>query len=122
MTRSPPSAPTPAPAATRSRSPSCAAAPAVSSTPRSSPRSAPATGWRRSAPTSCPPPPDERPARLRGRMGFDEVARAVAGVPFMSPEQGRLVYDHVRATRPAEVLELGTAHGVGAAYLATARA
>ena len=51
-------------------------------------------------------------------MGFDEVARAVAGVPFMSPEQGRLVYDHVRATRPAEVLELGTAHGVGAAYLA----
>jgi predicted O-methyltransferase YrrM len=51
-------------------------------------------------------------------MGFDEVARAVAGVPFMSPEQGRLVYDHVRATHPAEVLELGTAHGVGAAYLA----
>jgi predicted O-methyltransferase YrrM len=38
----------------------------------------------------------------------------------MSPEQGRLVYDHVRATRPAEVLELGTAHGVGAAYLAAA--
>ena len=34
----------------------------------------------------------------------------------MSPEQGRVVYDHVRATRPAEVLELGTAHGVGAAY------
>ena len=36
----------------------------------------------------------------------------------MSPEQGRIVYDHVRATRPAAVLELGTAHGVGAAYLA----
>src|SRR3712207_8365464 len=36
----------------------------------------------------------------------------------MSPEQGRLVYDHVRATRPEAVLELGTAHGVGAAYLA----
>ena len=27
----------------------------------------------------------------------------------MSPEQGRIVYDHVRATQPAEVLELGTA-------------
>ena len=53
-------------------------------------------------------------------MGFDAVARAVAGVPFMSPEQGRLVYDHVRTTRPAAVLELGTAHGVGAAYLAAA--
>src|SRR3954465_11643360 len=38
----------------------------------------------------------------------------------MSPQQGRIVYDHVRATRPAEVLELGTAHGVGAAYLAAA--
>ncbi len=38
----------------------------------------------------------------------------------MSAEQGRLVYDHVRTTRPADVLELGTAHGVGAAYLARA--
>ena len=46
----------------------------------------------------------------------------MAGVPFMSPEQGRVVYDHVRATRPAEVLELGTAHGVGAAYMAAALA
>jgi predicted O-methyltransferase YrrM len=36
----------------------------------------------------------------------------------MSPDQGRIVYEHVRATRPAEVLELGTAHGVGAAYMA----
>ncbi len=55
-----------------------------------------------------------------GLSTFDGVAAAVAGVPFMSPEQGRVVYDHVRATRPAEVLELGTAHGVGAAYMAAA--
>jgi predicted O-methyltransferase YrrM len=40
----------------------------------------------------------------------------------MSPEQGRVVYDHVRSSRPAEVLELGTAHGVGAAYMAAAGA
>jgi predicted O-methyltransferase YrrM len=53
---------------------------------------------------------------------FETVAAALAGVPFMSPDQGRIVYDHVRATRPAEVLELGTAHGVGAAYMATALA
>src|SRR5918992_3463173 len=46
------------------------------------------------------------------------VTAAVAGIPFMSPHQGRVVYEHVRATRPREVLELGTAHGVGAAYLA----
>ena len=36
----------------------------------------------------------------------------------MSPAQGRIVYDHVRRTGPLDVLELGTAHGVGAAYLA----
>ncbi len=40
----------------------------------------------------------------------------------MSPEQGRIVYDHVRAQRPRDVLELGTAHGVGAAYMAAALA
>lgn len=53
---------------------------------------------------------------------FDEVARAIAGIPFMSPAQGRLVYDHVRRTNARDVLELGTAHGVGAAYMAAAGA
>ena len=38
----------------------------------------------------------------------------------MSPAQGRLVFDHVVATGARDVLELGTAHGVGAAYLAAA--
>src|SRR6478736_8277821 len=53
---------------------------------------------------------------------FDEVARVLAGIPFMSPAQGRLVYDHVKRTDATDVLELGTAHGVGAAYLAAAGA
>ena len=53
---------------------------------------------------------------------FDEVARAIAGIPFMSPAQGRLVYDHVKRTDATDVLELGTAHGVGAAYMAAAGA
>ncbi|MBV8429659.1 MAG: class I SAM-dependent methyltransferase [Solirubrobacterales bacterium] len=53
-------------------------------------------------------------------MRFEEVAAQVAGIPFMSPELGRRVYDHIRATRPSEVLELGTAHGVSAAYMAAA--
>jgi predicted O-methyltransferase YrrM len=53
-------------------------------------------------------------------MEFDEVAAAVAGVPFMSPELGRRVYEHVRRARPAQALELGTAHGVSAAYIAAA--
>lgn len=36
----------------------------------------------------------------------------------MSPEEGRIIFDHIVAARPAEVLELGTGHGVGAAYMA----
>jgi predicted O-methyltransferase YrrM len=53
-------------------------------------------------------------------MRFDDVAAAVAGIPFMTPELGRRVYDHVRETRPERALELGTAHGVSAAYIAAA--
>jgi predicted O-methyltransferase YrrM len=51
---------------------------------------------------------------------FDDVAAALGGIPFMSAGQGRIVYDHIRGTRPEAVLELGTAHGVGAAYMAAA--
>jgi predicted O-methyltransferase YrrM len=40
----------------------------------------------------------------------------------MTPEQGRIVYEHVRATRPLAALELGTGHGVSAAYIAAALA
>jgi predicted O-methyltransferase YrrM len=53
-------------------------------------------------------------------MRFEEVAARVAGIPFMSPELGRRVYDHIRTARPGDVLELGTAHGVSAAYMAAA--
>jgi predicted O-methyltransferase YrrM len=53
-------------------------------------------------------------------MEFDEVAASVAGIPFMTPEFGRRVYDHIRETRPDRALELGTAHGVSAAYIAAA--
>ena len=55
-------------------------------------------------------------------MAFEDVARAIEGIPFMSPAQGRIVYDHVREAGAQDVLELGTAHGVGAAYLAAAGA
>jgi predicted O-methyltransferase YrrM len=51
---------------------------------------------------------------------FDDVARAVAGVPFMAPHQGHIVFDHVTRSGARDVLELGTAHGVGTAYLAAA--
>lgn len=38
----------------------------------------------------------------------------------MTLAQGRAIYDHVIQTRPEQVLELGTAHGVSAAYIAAA--
>lgn len=53
-------------------------------------------------------------------MEFDEVAEAVRDVPFMRVDQGRRIYEHVRAQRPRQILELGTAHGVSAAYMAAA--
>ena len=54
------------------------------------------------------------------RMEFDEVAASVAGIPFMTPELGRRVYDHIAGDWPDRALELGTAHGVSAAYIAAA--
>ena len=53
-------------------------------------------------------------------MRFEDVAARVAGIPFMSPEHGRRVYDHIRSSGARDVLELGTAHGVSAAYMAAA--
>src|SRR5438552_9337840 len=38
----------------------------------------------------------------------------------MSPDQCALIYSHVRATTPDRILELGTAHGASAAYMAAA--
>jgi predicted O-methyltransferase YrrM len=53
-------------------------------------------------------------------MEFETVARAVQGIPFMSPDLGRRVYNHIRSSGPESTLELGTAHGVSAAYVAAA--
>ena len=53
-------------------------------------------------------------------MKFEDVAEAVRGLPVMTPEQGRIIYDHIRETKPQEALELGTASGVSACYIAAA--
>jgi predicted O-methyltransferase YrrM len=54
-------------------------------------------------------------------MRFAEVAAALdEQVPFMSARQGRRVYDHLRRAGATDVLELGTAFGAGAAYMAAA--
>jgi predicted O-methyltransferase YrrM len=59
------------------------------------------------------------PVKIRP-MRFEDVAARVEGIPFMSPALGRRVYEHIRLARPEQVLELGTAHGVSAAYMAAA--
>jgi predicted O-methyltransferase YrrM len=60
---------------------------------------------------------------MTGATGDDAlqaVTAAVGDVPFMSPAHGRRVFEHIRRTRPESALELGTAHGVSAAYIAAA--
>ena len=53
-------------------------------------------------------------------MEFDAIAKAVRGFRNMTVAQGRRIYDHIRETRPSEILELGTSYGVSAAYMAAA--
>jgi predicted O-methyltransferase YrrM len=53
-------------------------------------------------------------------MEFDDVAHLVEGVPNMSPEQGRRIYDFILFHQMTDVLELGTAHGTSACYMAAA--
>jgi predicted O-methyltransferase YrrM len=57
---------------------------------------------------------------LTRNMRFEDVARITRGIPMMVPQQGRRVYDHLLATQSTDVLELGTARGVSAAYMAAA--
>lgn len=53
-------------------------------------------------------------------MDFETVAKAVEGIPNMTRDRARRVYDHLIATEGRNILELGTAHGVSAAYMAAA--
>ena len=53
-------------------------------------------------------------------MEYEAVAEQVDGIPHMTREQGRKIYDHIRATRPTSVLEIGTANAVGTSYIAAA--
>ena len=55
-------------------------------------------------------------------MDFDEAARIVEGVPVphISASQGRALYAHIRENRPENLLELGTARGGSAVFMAAA--
>ena len=55
-------------------------------------------------------------------MDFDEAARIVGGipVPHTSASRGRVLYEHIRGSRPENLLELGTARGGSAVFMAAA--
>jgi predicted O-methyltransferase YrrM len=53
-------------------------------------------------------------------MRFEDVRERIAGVPYILPPLARRIYDFVLERRPAEVLELGFAHGASSCYIAAA--
>ena len=53
-------------------------------------------------------------------MEFEAVRAVVDGVPNMTAEQGRTLYDLVRRTGAKQGMELGFAHGTGSCYMGAA--
>jgi predicted O-methyltransferase YrrM len=53
-------------------------------------------------------------------MKFAEIRSRLEGVPFITPEQARTLYDFVCEQRPEESLELGFGHGASSCYIAAA--
>ena len=53
-------------------------------------------------------------------MKFDEIRHHVEGIPYLSSQDGRVLYDFIVEKKPAECLELGFAHGVSVCYVAAA--
>lgn len=55
-------------------------------------------------------------------MIFEQAAQIVAGVPapHIPASRGRVLYDHIRKHQPENVLELGTARGGSAVFMAAA--
>lgn len=53
-------------------------------------------------------------------MMFETVWAKVGGVPFISPEHARELYERILRTRPEAILELGIAHGTATCVMAAA--
>jgi predicted O-methyltransferase YrrM len=53
-------------------------------------------------------------------MDIDQLVIQLAGIPNMTPSQGRRVYEHLVESGARDVLEIGTAHGVSSCYMAAA--
>jgi predicted O-methyltransferase YrrM len=65
--------------------------------------------------------PTDDPEKMNEQWDdFERIATLLEGVPVMGRIQGRRLYKHLRETRPHDALEIGTAHGVSAAFIASA--
>ncbi|WGF88214.1 class I SAM-dependent methyltransferase [Marinivivus vitaminiproducens] len=53
-------------------------------------------------------------------MRFDEIRAIVDGVPMLTVDQGRGLYDFVLEHKPETVMELGVFHGVSTCYIGAA--
>ncbi len=53
-------------------------------------------------------------------MKFEEIKMIVSGVPFISVENARYLYDLIINEKLASILELGIAHGTATCYMAAA--
>jgi predicted O-methyltransferase YrrM len=53
-------------------------------------------------------------------MDFDKVQQLTEGIPYIRPENARLLYDLILREKPEQCLELGFAHGVGSCFIAAA--
>lgn len=53
-------------------------------------------------------------------MQYEVVREVVSDTPWMTPERGKVFYDHIREHKPQHILELGIGHGVGSSYMAAA--
>jgi predicted O-methyltransferase YrrM len=53
-------------------------------------------------------------------MRFEEIREFVGDIPFMQPERGKIIYEHIRKYKPLQVLELGIGHGVSGCYIGAA--
>jgi predicted O-methyltransferase YrrM len=53
-------------------------------------------------------------------MKFQEISSLVTGIPFISQKRAKELYDFILDRKPANILELGFAHGSSSCYIAAA--
>lgn len=53
-------------------------------------------------------------------MRFEEIGAILKDIPWMTPQRGAALYNHVLTAKPEKCLDLGTGHGLSSCYMAAA--